>query len=80
VTYYSNGANNDPYWRNFLTPRAYDPHEHEDYLQRAAYAYPALIKERDDRRLLLNNGWGPEPLTVEIACEWAERLARSVLA
>ena len=32
-----------------------------------------------DRPLLLNTGYGPEPLTVEVALEWAERLADEVL-
>jgi hypothetical protein len=72
-------VSNDPYWPRFLTPRAYDPHEHEDYLQRAAYAYPSIVKERMDRRLELAGLYGPEPLDVDTACEWAERLAAEVL-
>lgn len=69
--------NHDPYWLKFLTPRAYDPLEHLDWLCRAAYAYPH--REHDDRPLLLNDAWGPAPFTLEDALVWAERRARAVL-
>lgn len=69
----------DVYWPKFLLPKAYDPHEHEDYLRRAAYAYPSIVRERMDRRLELTGLYGPEPLDVDTALLWAERLASEVL-
>jgi hypothetical protein len=70
---------NDPYWPKFLTPRAYDPHEHEDYLRRAAIAYPYTIKDRLDRPIELATFYGPAPFTVEDAIGWANVRAGEVL-
>lgn len=65
-------------WRDFLSSP--DPNVDPDYPRRAAFAYPSIVKyQSQDRRLLINTGYGDEPFTVEVACEWAEVRAREEL-
>jgi hypothetical protein len=72
--------NQNPYWPKYLTPRPYDPHEHEDWLRRAAYAYPSIVKyQEQDRPLKVNYGYGEQVFTLEDCLVWMERRADAVL-
>ena len=67
-----------PYFPKFLTgPSGGDP----DKVRRLAYAYPSIVRyQTADRPLILNEGTiYAEPLTLEVALEMFERLAREAL-
>jgi hypothetical protein len=75
-----NAYSRDPYWPRFLTPRAYDPHEHEDWLRRAAYAYPYIIRfQVADQPLKLSSFYGETVLDLDTALLMFERMAAEAL-
>jgi hypothetical protein len=59
--------------------RSPDPERDPDYVRRAAYAYPSIVRERMDRRLELVGLYGTYPFDVDTALDWANRLATEVL-
>lgn len=60
--------------------RSPDPDLDPDYLRRARYAYPSIVRQREDRPIVLAGLYGLEVLDVDTALEWAERLADEVLS